>query len=437
MMQKAKLSARKPPLPWERSGSQARERAETFRSYPLPPLMRRPLPQSRERWDARKFNYLAKSIRILLTLCILLFPLPISSATPTARAADPLDTAGFGNVQGVDDQAIRRAVQAGARHLLSLQHADGSIHDRGHETAMTALSIMALASIGTVPSDPTPEAIAMRRAIDYVVNPKAPVRSPRQDAQGYFGRADGSRMYGHGITTLMLTEMVGMGADEQQDIHIRESLDAAINVILSAQNVKKSKENQGGWRYGPDSTDSDLSVSVWQLMALRSAKNDGMSISSEAIDSAVQYLVNSFTSPLDADGKPREPLSGFSYTPGQNRPTFAMTAAGLLAMQVCGQYESPLSLSAADWLLANPPKLDERFYYYGNYYYAQAMHQRGGRHAQEAAGIVSRMLLAEQNADGSWSSTRGEERNYGSSYATALAMLSLSVTYHYLPIYQR
>jgi len=354
-----------------------------------------------------------------------------------AHAADPVDVGGFGNVQGLDDQAIRRAVSAGARHLLTLQHKDGSIHDRGHETAMTALAVMALASIGTVPTDPSPEAIAMRQAIDYIVNPNAPVRSPRQDAQGYFGRADGSRMYGHGITTLMLTEMVGMGVNDQQDIQIRQSLDAALDVILAAQRVKKSQSNQGGWRYAPDSNDSDLSVSVWQLMALRSAKNDGMPVPSEAIDAAVEYLEMSFTSPLDADGKPREALAGFSYTPGQNRPTFAMTAAGLLAMQVCGQYESPLALTAADWLLENPPKLDERFFYYGTYYYAQAMHQRGGRHAQEAAAIVSRMLLAEQNADGSWSSTRGEERNYGSSYATALAVLSLSVTYHYLPIYQR
>jgi len=354
-----------------------------------------------------------------------------------ASAAGPIDGEGFGNVQGLDDQAIRRAVSGGARHLLTLQHKDGSIHDRGHETAMTALAVMALASIGTVPTDPSPEAVAMRQAIDYIVNPNAPVRSPRQDAQGYFGRADGSRMYGHGITTLMLTEMVGMGVNDQQDILIRQSLDSALDVILAAQRVKKSQSNQGGWRYAPDSNDSDLSVSVWQLMALRSAKNDGMPVPAEAIDAAVEYLEMSFTSPLDADGKPREALAGFSYTPGQNRPTFAMTAAGLLAMQVCGQYESPLALTAADWLLENPPKLDERFFYYGTYYYAQAMHQRGGRHAQEAAGIVSRMLLAEQNADGSWSSTRGEERNYGSSYATALAVLSLSVTYHYLPIYQR
>ncbi len=360
-------------------------------------------------------------------------------AGSVARGAEPQDAAGGSrahDVQGPDDAAIGRAARAGVQHLLSLQHRDGSIHDRGHETAMTALAIMAMASIGILPADPGGEGIAMRRAIDYVVSPNAPVRSPRQDMQGYFGRADGSRMYGHGITTLMLTEMLGMGADDQQDRHIREALDGALNVILAAQRVKKAPINQGGWRYTPESNDSDLSVSVWQLMALRSAKNDAVAVPAEAIDQAVRYLEMSFTGSLDVDSTPRT-LAGFSYTPGQNRPTFAMTAAGLLAMQVAGQYDSPITRSAADWLLEHPPKLDERFFYYGTYYYAQAMHQRGGRHAQQAAPLVSKLLLAEQNADGSWLSTRGEERNYGTAYATTLAVLSLSVTYHYLPIYQR
>lgn len=356
---------------------------------------------------------------------------------PAAASAQPPALPEFGNIEGIDEAAIRRAARGGVNHLLRLQHADGSIHDRGHDTSMTSLAIMAMASIGILPSDPTGEGIAMRRAIDYVVSPKSPARSPRQDMQGYFGRADGSRMYGHGITTLMLTEMLGMGADAEQDAHIRQALDGALEVILRAQRVRKSPNNQGGWRYTPEATDSDLSVSVWQLMALRSAKNDAVAVPAEAIESALSYLEKSFTSPLDADGIPQDSPAGFSYTPGQQRPTFAMTAAGLLAMQVCGEYDSPISLSAADWLLEHPPKLDERFFYYGTYYYAQAMHQRGGRHAREAAQIVSKLLLNEQSGDGSWSSSRGEERNYGTAYATSLAVLSLSITHHYLPIYQR
>jgi hypothetical protein len=368
-------------------------------------------------------------VGMLVALATLSFAQP-GLFMPTATAADSI-------VLEVDDQAIATAVQAGVRYLMTQQKEDGSIHDRGHETAMTSLAIMAMASVGVQPSDPGPQGIAMRKAIDYVIDANPTSRERRQDKQGYFGRADGSRMYGHGITTLMLTEMVGMGADEKQDQRIREALDAAIELILSAQEVRKQPSMQGGWRYSPDANDADLSVSVWQLMALRSAKNDEMAVPVEAIDSAVEYLRKSYTSPIDRDGKPRDPIAGFSYTPGQQHPTYTMTAAGLLAMQVCGQYDSPLVAGAADWLMSHGPELDERYFYYGTYYYAQGMHQRGGKYATEAATRVSKILLKEQSANGAWASQRGEERNYGDVYATSLAILSLSVTYHYLPIYQR
>jgi hypothetical protein len=114
-----------------------------------------------------------------------------------------------------------------------------------------------------------------------------------------------------------------------------------------------------------------------------------------------------------------------------------MTSAGLLAMQVCGQYESPLVLGASDWLLDHPPQWSDRFILYGLYYFAQGMHQRGGTHAQRAAKIVSELLLSKQKANGAWESSGGEEQNAGSVYSTSMAVLSLSVKYHYLPIYQR
>ena len=47
----------------------------------------------------------------------------------------------------------------------------------------------------------------------------------------------------------------------------------AIDLILRSQKIqKKNQAQQGGWRYSPDSKDADLSVTIWQLMALRSAK---------------------------------------------------------------------------------------------------------------------------------------------------------------------
>ena len=92
---------------------------------------------------------------------------------------------------------------------------------------------------------------------------------------------------------------------------------------------------------------------------------------------------------------------------------------------------------SADWLLARPPKWGERYCSYGTYYYAQGMYQRGGEHADAAARLVRELLLKEQSDDGSWTAGNGSERGHGDVYATALAVLSLSVKYHYLPIYQR
>ena len=236
----------------------------------------------------------------------------------------------------------------------------------------------------------------------------------------------------------MLTEMLGMGTSDEQDKLLHERCQKAIDLILSSQKEKKSVHQQGGWRYTPNSHDSDLSATVWQLMALRSAKNDGMQVPASSIRDAVDYLKRSYSSPLNRDGLPNtDKPGGFCYQPGRRRGTYTMTAAGLLAMQVCGEYESPLVEGAADWLLARPPKWKERFCMYGTYYYAQGMYQKGGKHAETAAKLVQKMLLEKQQGDGSWQAANGEEKNAGRVYATSLAVLSLSVKYHYLPIYQK
>ena len=48
---------------------------------------------------------------------------------------------------------IDRAVKSGVEYLVNAQRENGSIADRGHEVAMTALAIMAMASIGVEPQD--------------------------------------------------------------------------------------------------------------------------------------------------------------------------------------------------------------------------------------------------------------------------------------------
>ena len=348
-----------------------------------------------------------------------------SSDQTTANQASPLKSNVF------QKDKTDSAIDKGIAYLISKQRADGAITDRSHDTTMTALSIMAMASVGVQPGDPGVEGQAMEKALEFVL------RDDRMDDKGYFGAKDGGRMYGHGIITLMLTEMLGMGANEQQDKRIHDRCQKAIDLILSSQKEKKSHQAQGGWRYTPNARDADLSVSVWQLMALRSAKNDGLQVPSTSIRDAVEYLKRSYSSPLDADGLPAKEAGGFCYEPNRNRPTFAMTSAGLLAMQVCGKYESPLVAGASDWLLDHPPKWKERFCLYGTYYYSQGMYQRGGDHAETAQKVVQELLLPKQQNDGSWQASSSGEKNVGNVYASSMVILSLSVKYHYLPIYQK
>ena len=324
---------------------------------------------------------------------------------------------------------VDEALVKGTQYLLSIQDpVSGGIHNKmRHETAMTSLSLLALASCGHQPSDPTPEGVAMKKALGFVLRPEA------QDKEGYFGQADGSRMYGHGITTLMLAEMLGMGADAAQDDLIREKTRRALDLILRAQKVSKSDNNKGGWRYAPDSGDSDMSVTVWQTMALRAAKNAGMDIPRGAIDDAVSYIRRLYQPDTERKGAVR--LGGFGYqTKGREMST---TAEGMLAMQVCGQYDAEEVIGASDRLLKEGFKQGERWFYYTTYYYAQGMYQRGGKHAEEGRRLVTNLILPLQSREGWWEGINGEERQGGRVYATTLSMLSLAVKNHFLPIYQR
>jgi hypothetical protein len=157
-----------------------------------------------------------------------------------------------------------------------------------HSAAMTSLALMGLASVGHMPDDPTPQGQACGRALRYVVEGIEP------DENGYLGRSDRSRMYGHGIITLMLAEMIGHAPDEATDKRIQGMLKGAVQLILRSQQVPKSEANRGGWRYEPSSSDSDISVSVWQVMSLRAAKNAGFEVPKEGIDNAVAYIKRSY-----------------------------------------------------------------------------------------------------------------------------------------------
>ena len=92
------------------------------------------------------------------------------------------------------DQPRDKAVRRGLEYLRKQQKPDGATSER-YPTALTAMSVMAHFAAGHPPADKQ-YGPWLRKSINYVIS--------KQNPDGYFGEADGSRMYGHGIATLIV-----------------------------------------------------------------------------------------------------------------------------------------------------------------------------------------------------------------------------------------
>jgi len=104
-------------------------------------------------------------------------------------------------------------------------------------------------------------------------------------------------------------------------------------------------------------------------------------------------------------------------------------------LQLCGEYEADQIPRAVEYLKENTMTRDEHFWY-GHYYAAHAMRQVGGKEWADWYARIKSTMLPIQSADGSWSRAVDRE-NVGPVYATAIAVIALSVPANYLPIFQR
>ena len=150
--------------------------------------------------------------------------------------------------------------------------------------------------------------------------------------------------YNHAISSLTLSEIYGMG-QRKEAAQLSASIKKALAATLEMQRWPKDQPHDlGGWRYivdeGPD--DSDLSITGWHLMFLRSARNAGFEVGQEPIDDAVKYVRRTFDSQYRT--------FGYSIRPVTNRSR-AMAGAGILALAHAGFHNSTEAKTAAQWLL--------------------------------------------------------------------------------------
>ncbi len=91
-------------------------------------------------------------------------------------------------------------------------------------------------------------------------------------------------MYQHGFGSLFLAEIHGTFPDPAKQAVVRDMLEKAISLTVKAQS------RDGGWRYEPQPGESDVSVAVALLTALRAAKNAGIFIDKSVVDKCVEYI---------------------------------------------------------------------------------------------------------------------------------------------------
>ncbi len=316
------------------------------------------------------------------------------------------------------DTELDRSIDRALAYLASVQDRKEGCWRVGssRNNAITALCVMAFLSAGHVPGE-GPYGQVVDKGIRYVLR--------SQQANGLFAGDGAHEMYHHGICTLMLGEAAGMTSGDLSK-EIRSRMTRAVEIILKAQRVRGSEK--GGWRYTVTHWGgSDLSVTGWQILALRGARNLGCDVPASAIDNAIAFIKR-----CNDPG-----TGGFRYTP-EDGVTIPCTGTGILALELCGKdlHKSPMLLKAGGYLLKHPPRWGANFFWYMVYYCSQATFQLGDNYWNFYRPQLHEVLFRNQGSNGSWSGG-GSDSGYGVNYSTAMGVLALTVEYRFLPIYQR
>ncbi len=313
--------------------------------------------------------------------------------------------------------------------------------------AATGLALLAFLGGGYDHYDDKYQAV-VQRGLDYLVSQQADdgLIFPERNLSG--PRA--TQFYSHGIATLALCEAYGMTGDPE----LRVPAQQAIDYIARTQHRSKH-----GWRY-TEGTNSDLSVTGWQVMALRSGELAGLRVSKNTYR-RVKKLVDECRRAA-GDG----PL--YCYNPyvsstregmkHYNKPSTVMTSVGMLMQLYLGENrDAKLMQRGANHLAENlpthtgdfrvvpvgTPENPQRDTYYW-YYATQVMFHMGGDYWQAWHEHLHPLLVDHQTQEGplagSWNPQKPVPDMWGNHggriYVTCLNLLSLEVNYRHLPLYE-
>jgi hypothetical protein len=315
------------------------------------------------------------------------------------------------------------AVLRGLRWLVKTQNPNGSWGPGGGavNAAMTGFSILSFLGHGETPVS-VEFGPAVGKALDWVM----------QNGKKFDGRLSMEAqftqpgVYAHAIVAYAMGEYYTMTKDERF-IDLEKK---AIGYIIDGQGP------DGGWMYAYDKSESDTSVSGWQIQALKAAHLSGLNIN--GVDAALDKAMLNLKRVQAGDGS-------FGYR--NNKGKYSLTGVGVLCTYFWKQEKDKSVRDGVSYIIDHTKKefpveyKGEKADLYAWYYNTQACLMVGGAAWNEWNRWFQMELVKNQGPDGSWppmmSAAVGAYQTgadgAGPLYRTNLCILMLEVYYRYMP----
>src|SRR5207253_6717166 len=185
----------------------------------------------------------------------------------------------------------------------------------------------------------------------------------------------------------------------------------------------QKKNTLGAWRYSPDSSDADTSVSGAVLVGLLAARNAGIEVPDEAIDKAISFYT-----------KMTAPSGQVAYAGGMGGfdESLARISIATLVYSLARRKDLP-QFKATTAYLVDKLEFTGRSGFgwedYQRYYQAQALFQGDVEAWKKWNKMLIRQLKTVQQPDG------GFQGQHGAAVATSFSLLALALNYKFLPIH--
>lgn len=329
-----------------------------------------------------------------------------------------LAAAKSGKAQEIADPG-RAAASHGMKWLAEHQMADGGwcfdhgvnnkhvgpVNNPGKEkstTGATAIALLPFLAAGhTHQNGSHKDTVA--RGIKYL-SEKAKVAGDQADL------SDGGNLTFHGMATLVLCEVYGLTSDKAQ----AEMPQKAINFIVAFQDKEK-----GGWSAAAGQP-CDMSVTRWQIVALKSGHLAYLSVPTKTVKGAIEFL----------NQMQKEDGAKYGRTAPGDDPT--ATAMGLLCRMDLGWKTNSRALRAGVDFLSQSGRSKNDLAF--NYHATELMFRVGGESWTKWKPAVGEQLIARQSSEGTYAAEKGSwwtggtaQPEGGRLYETALRCLTLEI----------